>query len=68
MFSRKFIASVFLAVTFASSTLAVPFAPPSLKHTTLRTREISPELSLVTFHPESSFEVSAKSSVLHAEY
>jgi extracellular elastinolytic metalloproteinase len=56
MFSRKFIASVFLAVTFASSTLAVPFAPPSLKHTTLRTREISPELIVETFHPETSFE------------
>ena len=56
MFSRKFVSSVFLAVAFASSTLAIPF-PSASKHATHRVRDITPALKLVTFHPESDFEV-----------
>ena len=56
MFSQKFVASVLLAVTYASSALAAPYVA-STKHETHRVRDISPEIQLSTYHPESSYEV-----------
>ncbi|KAI0075127.1 hypothetical protein K474DRAFT_1676603 [Panus rudis PR-1116 ss-1] len=55
MFSTKFFASVFLAVVCASSAIAAPW-PLDAKHTTHRTREITPDFRVETFHPESTFE------------
>ncbi|KAH8107793.1 Fungalysin metallopeptidase-domain-containing protein [Cristinia sonorae] len=55
MFSKKFFASVLLAVSCASMSLAAPW-PASLKHTTHRVRDITPDFRLETFHPESTFE------------
>lgn len=57
MFSRKFFASIVLAIACASSSAAAPW-PSSSKHTTHRVREISPDLQLETYHPESTYEVS----------
>ncbi|TFK49223.1 hypothetical protein OE88DRAFT_1713503 [Heliocybe sulcata] len=56
MFSaKKLLASVLLAVTFASGTLAAPW-DASAKYATHRVREISRDLKLETYHPESSYE------------
>ncbi|KAF5346158.1 hypothetical protein D9758_009961 [Tetrapyrgos nigripes] len=52
---NKFFASVFLAVVYASTTLAAPW-PISSKHTTHRRRDISSDLQIEVFHPESKFE------------
>ncbi|KAK7464357.1 hypothetical protein VKT23_006524 [Stygiomarasmius scandens] len=52
---NKFFASVFLAVVYASTTFAAPW-PTSLKHTTHRRRDISSDLQIEVFHPESKFE------------
>ncbi|KAK6980981.1 extracellular metallo proteinase mep [Favolaschia claudopus] len=52
---NKFFTSVFLAIVYASSTLAAPW-PASLKHTTNRLRLVGRDLQLNTFHPESTFE------------
>ena len=57
MFSfNKVFASVFLAVLCASSVSAVPY-PANSKFATHRTREISRDFKLETYHPESSYEV-----------
>ncbi|KII83791.1 hypothetical protein PLICRDRAFT_58243 [Plicaturopsis crispa FD-325 SS-3] len=55
MIFNKFFASVFLAVVYASTTLAAPW-PVSSKHATHRTRHISRDLQIETFHPESTYE------------
>ena len=55
--SGAFFRSVVLAVVCAGAALAAPFAG-SLKHTTIQRREISLDLVIESFHPESSFEVS----------
>ncbi|KAI0646696.1 Fungalysin metallopeptidase-domain-containing protein [Trametes meyenii] len=52
---KKVFASVFLAVLCATTATAVPY-PASSKHATHRTREISPDFKLETFHPEASYE------------
>ena len=57
MLSRKFFASVLLAVGLASSSLAAPW-PQASKHTTHRVRELSADFHLETFHPEPTYEVS----------
>ncbi|EIN12402.1 hypothetical protein PUNSTDRAFT_81599 [Punctularia strigosozonata HHB-11173 SS5] len=60
MFSKKFIASVFLAVFCVSPALATPTDASNMKraldHATLRVRQITPDFALETFHPESDFE------------
>ncbi|KAI1785077.1 Fungalysin metallopeptidase-domain-containing protein [Ganoderma leucocontextum] len=56
MFSfNKVFASVFLAVLCASTSAAVPF-PASSKYATHRTREISRDFKLESYHPQSSYE------------
>jgi extracellular elastinolytic metalloproteinase len=55
---NKFFASVFLAIVYASSGLAVPW-PASSKHATHRVRTVARGLKLNTFHPASTFEVSS---------
>ncbi|KAK7687007.1 hypothetical protein QCA50_009506 [Cerrena zonata] len=55
MFSNKFFSSILLAVVCASSAVAAPW-PFSVKHTTHRTRDVTPDLRVETFHPESTFE------------
>ncbi|KAI0797286.1 Fungalysin metallopeptidase-domain-containing protein [Irpex lacteus] len=55
MLFNKLLASVTTAVLFSSLSAAAPW-PASLKHTTHRERELTPNLRLVTFHPESTFE------------
>ena len=57
-FSSAFFRSVFLAVVCATTASAAPFTS-SLKHTTIQVREISPNLVVESFHPESSLEVCA---------
>ncbi|KII91236.1 hypothetical protein PLICRDRAFT_173122 [Plicaturopsis crispa FD-325 SS-3] len=52
---NKFFTSVFLAVVFASSSLAAPW-PTDSKHATHRVRMISRDLQIETYHPESSYE------------
>ncbi|KAI0785688.1 Fungalysin metallopeptidase-domain-containing protein [Abortiporus biennis] len=54
-FSKKFFASVALAVVCASTASAVPY-PSTLKHATHRVRDVTPNLQVVTFNPESTFE------------
>ena len=54
---NKFFNSVLLAVLCASAATASPLAPGA-KHATHRVREVSPDLKLETFHPESSYQVS----------
>ncbi|KAI0344183.1 hypothetical protein BDW22DRAFT_1137358 [Trametopsis cervina] len=54
MFSRKFFASVLLAIACASSAVAVPF-PIGSKHATHATREFN-GLKVVSFHPETKYE------------
>lgn len=56
MFSRKFFASILLAVSVASSVSAAPW-PFTAKHTTHRVRDIAPDFQLTAYHPESSYEV-----------
>ena len=56
MMFNKLLASVTTAVLFSTLSAAVPW-PADLKHTTHRERELTPDLRLVTFHPESTFEV-----------
>ncbi|TCD65526.1 hypothetical protein EIP91_002534 [Steccherinum ochraceum] len=51
----KFFNSVLLAVLYASAASASPLAPGA-KHSTHRVREISSDLKLETFHPESSYQ------------
>ena len=53
---KKVFASVFLAVLCASTASAVPY-PANSKFATHRTREISRDFKLETYHPESSYEV-----------
>ncbi|KIP05598.1 hypothetical protein PHLGIDRAFT_128797 [Phlebiopsis gigantea 11061_1 CR5-6] len=55
MFSRKFFASILLAVSVATSATAAPW-PFTAKHTTHRVRDISPDFQLTAYHPESSYE------------
>ncbi|KAI0688605.1 Fungalysin metallopeptidase-domain-containing protein [Cytidiella melzeri] len=52
---NKLLVSVSAAILFTSLSAAAPW-PASSKHTTHRTRELTPDLRLVTFHPESTFE------------
>ncbi|KAF5346110.1 hypothetical protein D9758_009972 [Tetrapyrgos nigripes] len=52
---NKVFASVLLAVVYASTTLAAPWATFS-KHATHRRRLISSDLQIETFHPASTFE------------
>ncbi|KAH9477345.1 Extracellular metalloproteinase MEP [Psilocybe cubensis] len=52
---NKFFVSVFLAVTYASSSWAVP-SFSSLKHTTHRVRELANNVQLEVFNPPSTFE------------
>ncbi|KAF5346161.1 hypothetical protein D9758_009964 [Tetrapyrgos nigripes] len=52
---NKFFASLFLAVVYASTALAAPW-PTASKHATHRRRDISSDLQIETFHPESKFE------------
>ncbi|KAJ7592604.1 Fungalysin metallopeptidase-domain-containing protein [Mycena floridula] len=52
---NKFFKSVFIAVVYASATLAAPW-PASFKHVTHRTRELTPTFKLEVFHPLSTFE------------
>lgn len=53
---NKFFTSVFLAVVYGSTALALVTAPEA-KHATHRVREVGKGLKVVSFHPESSFEV-----------
>lgn len=53
---NKFFTSVFLAIVYASSSLAAP-SPIDSKHMTHRTREIAGGITLETFHPASNYEV-----------
>lgn len=56
MFSKQFFASVFLAVTFASSAAAAPW-PEFSKHATHRKRELGSNFVLETYNVESTYEV-----------
>ncbi|EIN12650.1 metalloprotease [Punctularia strigosozonata HHB-11173 SS5] len=62
MFSYKFIASVFIAVSYASAALAAPWPANSKltaylqQHATHRVRNISRDLKLETYHPASVYE------------
>ncbi|KAI0341873.1 hypothetical protein BDW22DRAFT_1331315 [Trametopsis cervina] len=57
MFSRKFFASVLLAISYASTTVAMPW-PVSSKLATHQTREFN-GLSVASFHPETTYETFA---------
>lgn len=62
--SSKLLSSVLLAVTYASmSTAFVANDVPN--HSTHRTRHISRELKLETFHPATTYEVRNTFSTLH---
>ena len=63
MFSRKFVASILLAIACASSARAAPY-PFNTKVTTHRVRDLTPELQLEVFHPESTFEVRKQNTSL----
>ncbi|KAF7348902.1 Extracellular metalloproteinase [Mycena venus] len=52
---NKFFTSVFLAIIYASSSMAAP-SPINSKHATHRTREIARGVKLETYHPASSYE------------
>ncbi|KAJ7918189.1 Fungalysin metallopeptidase-domain-containing protein [Mycena leptocephala] len=52
---NKFFNSVFLAILYASSSLAAP-SPIDSKHTTHRTRELARGVKLETYHPVSNYE------------
>ncbi|KAF7335729.1 Extracellular metalloproteinase mep [Mycena venus] len=52
---NKFFTSVFLAIVYASSSIAAP-SPIDSKHTTHRTREIARGVKLETYHPASNYE------------
>ncbi|KAJ7175170.1 Fungalysin metallopeptidase-domain-containing protein [Mycena crocata] len=52
---NKFFTSVFLAIVYASSSLAAP-SPINSKHATHRTREIARSVKLETYHPVSTYE------------
>ncbi|KAI0777812.1 Fungalysin metallopeptidase-domain-containing protein [Trametes elegans] len=52
---KKVFASVFLAVLCATTASAVPY-PPSAKYATHRTREISRDLKIEAYNPESTYE------------
>ncbi|KAI0654826.1 Fungalysin metallopeptidase-domain-containing protein [Cubamyces menziesii] len=52
---KKVFASVFLAVLCATTATAVPY-PSNAKFATHRTREISQDFKIETYHPESSYE------------
>ncbi|KAI0634676.1 Fungalysin metallopeptidase-domain-containing protein [Trametes polyzona] len=52
---KKVFASVFLAVLCATTATAVPY-PSNAKFATHRTREITRDFKIETYHPESSFE------------
>ncbi|KAI0088048.1 Fungalysin metallopeptidase-domain-containing protein [Irpex rosettiformis] len=54
MFSRKFFASILLAVAYASSAIAAPW-PANSKHATHQVREFN-NLRVVSYHPEVSYE------------
>lgn len=54
---NKFFTSVFLAVVYASSTAFAAPWEPSAKYATHRVREVSSDLKLETYHPESTYEV-----------
>ncbi|KAI0739678.1 Fungalysin metallopeptidase-domain-containing protein [Daedaleopsis nitida] len=62
--SGAFFRSVLLAVVCATTASAAPFMG-SLKHTTLQVREISPDLVIESFHPESSFETFGVEGIDH---
>ncbi|RDX50703.1 hypothetical protein OH76DRAFT_1348486 [Lentinus brumalis] len=63
-FSNNFFRSVFLAIVCATAATAAPFLG-SLKHTTLQVREISPDLVVESFHPESTLETFGVNGVDH---
>ncbi|KAI0667557.1 Fungalysin metallopeptidase-domain-containing protein [Trametes maxima] len=63
-FSRGFFKSIILAVLFAGAVSAAPFTS-SLKHTTIQVREISPELVVESFHPDSLFETFGVDGIDH---
>ena len=65
-FSTNFFRSVFLAVVCATAVTAAPFLG-SLKHTTIQVREISPDLVVESFHPESTLEVRSHSGYLRSD-
>ncbi|KAJ7469053.1 Fungalysin metallopeptidase-domain-containing protein [Mycena latifolia] len=52
---NKFFTSVFLAIVYASSSLAAP-SPINSKHATHRTRELARGVKLETYHPVSTYE------------
>ncbi|KAF8886738.1 Fungalysin metallopeptidase-domain-containing protein [Infundibulicybe gibba] len=52
---NKILISVFLAVAYASSALAVP-SPPAPRHSTHHRRTVGEGLQLETFHPSSTYE------------
>ncbi|KAF9008254.1 Fungalysin metallopeptidase-domain-containing protein [Cyathus striatus] len=55
VFFNKFLASIFLAVVYATTASAVPW-PSSAKHATHRRRDLTPQLQIETFHPASTFQ------------
>ncbi|KXN84352.1 Extracellular metalloproteinase mep [Leucoagaricus sp. SymC.cos] len=52
---NKFFTSVLLAITYAGVTSAAPW-PSTSKHATHRVRQVTRDLQIETFHPESTFE------------
>jgi extracellular elastinolytic metalloproteinase len=53
---NKFFTSVFLAIVYASSSLALT-VPVNSKHATHRIRTIANNVKIETYHPVSTYEV-----------
>jgi extracellular elastinolytic metalloproteinase len=56
-FTSSFFKSVFLAIVYASSALALT-VPTGSKHATHRVRSIANNVKIEVYHPESAYEVS----------
>lgn len=66
--SKRFLTSVLIAVTYSSVASAFQAKEDAFSHSTHRVRHISRELSLETYHPESSYEVRNAISITCLHY
>ena len=64
--SNNLFRTVLLTFALVASAAAIPFLG-SLKHTVLQARQISPNVVIESFHPESSFEVRVSLLVSHSD-
>lgn len=63
MVTSKFLSSVILAVAYASVSNGLVQDRDVPNHSTHRTRHISRDLKLETYHPESTYEVTFNSEI-----